>query len=77
MKIGAASKATRSRASPVTQCFFFFFINLLPLKKLSTTNYTPFALDSEPESLTDILHIKTIRLSSFGGHTFHIVKACL
>jgi len=24
---------------------FFFFINLKPLKKLSTTNYAPFALD--------------------------------
>ena len=30
--------------------FFFFFINLQPLKKLSTTNYAPFALDSEPRS---------------------------
>jgi len=32
-----------------------FFINLQPLKKWSTTNYAPFALDREPGSLTDIL----------------------
>ena len=32
----------------------FFFINHKPLKRWSTTNYAPFALDSEPESLTDI-----------------------
>ena len=40
---------------PANFFFFFFFINLQPLKKLSTTNYAPFALDSEPGSLTDIL----------------------
>jgi len=34
---------------------FIFFINLQPLKKRSTTKYTPFALDREPDSLTDIL----------------------
>ena len=31
------------------------FINLQPLKRRSTTNYAPFALDREPGSLTDIL----------------------
>ena len=31
------------------------FINLQPLKKLSTTNYAPIALDRELGSLTDIL----------------------
>ena len=35
--------------------FFFFFIDLQPLKYLSTTYCAPFALDSEPGSLTDIL----------------------
>ena len=34
---------------------FFFFIDLQPLKKRSTTNYAPFALDREPGSLADIL----------------------
>ena len=40
--------------------FFFFFINLQPLKQRSTTNYEPFALDSEPGSLTDILRLSLI-----------------
>ena len=33
----------------------FFFINLQPLKRWSTTNYASFALDKGPGSLTDIL----------------------
>ena len=40
-----------SRRSPYP--VIFFFIKLQPLKKWSTTNYAPFALDREPGSLTD------------------------
>ena len=43
------------RHPPGPQHFFFFFINLQPLKKWSTTNYAPCALDREPGCLTDIL----------------------
>jgi len=49
------------RAFPVAKpvwlsyLLLFFFINLQPLKKGSTTNYAQFALDREPGSLTDIL----------------------
>jgi len=32
-------------ANEVRPFFFFFFINLKPLKKWSTTNYAPFAID--------------------------------
>ena len=34
---------------------FFFFINFKPLKKRSTDNYTPFALDRKMGSLTVIM----------------------
>jgi len=40
--------------------FFFFFINLQPLKTRSTTNYAPFALDRETGSLSDILRPSTL-----------------
>ena len=47
---------TVSEGSPSREligCRFFFFINLQPLKKPSTTNYAPFALGKGPGSLTD------------------------
>jgi len=47
--------ADRESASPLQRFFFFFFINLQPIKRLSTTNYAPFVLDPEPGCLTDIL----------------------
>ena len=47
----------RSITSPMHRSqpfFFFFFLNLQPLKKWSTTNYAQFALDREPGSLHNL-----------------------
>jgi len=48
------AKRRADQASLPPLCFFFF-IDLQPLKKISTTNYAPFALDRELGSLADIL----------------------
>ena len=56
MQIEESGKIAKTSSDKATsaEVFFFFFINLQPLKKLSTTNYAPFALDKGPGSLTDI-----------------------
>jgi len=73
--------------------FFFFCINLQPRKKQSTTNYAPFALDTGPGSLTDILRpswssapgyrlrlaaiLITKKPSTYGGLARHLVVPSL
>jgi len=47
-----------NKDSPSTTLKLFFFINLQPLEKRSTTNYAPFALDREPSTSTPNQHPK-------------------